>query len=61
MSSPESTIKNICVRAAPSLILGPSKLRTSEGTGAHHLSGDAIRAAESAQMPSSRKIDDELG
>jgi len=27
-----------------------SKLRTSEGTGAHNLSGDAIRAAETAQM-----------
>ncbi len=58
---PESTIKNICVRTATSLILGPSKLLTSEGTGAHHLSGDAICAAESAQILSSRKADDELG
>ncbi len=58
---PESTIKNIFVRTAPSLILGPPKLQTSEGTGAHHLSSDAIRAAESAQMLPSRKVDGELG
>jgi hypothetical protein len=58
---PESTIKNICVKTVPSLIPGPSKLLTSEGTGAHHLSGDAIRAAESAHMLSSRKGDGELG
>ncbi len=49
------------MRAAPSLILGPSKLRTSEGTGAHHLSGDAIRAAEAAQMLPSSKVDGEVG
>ncbi len=49
-ASPESTIKNICVKKAPSLILDLSKRLTSGGTGARHLSGDAIRAAESAQM-----------
>jgi len=30
------------------------------GIGAHHLSGDAIRAAETAQMLSSHKVDNEL-
>ena len=42
------------------LIPGPSKLRISEGTGAHHLSGDAIRAAETAQMLPHTELNGEL-
>lgn len=49
-----STIKYICARTAFSLILGRSDLR---GTGAHHLSGEAIRTAETAQMQFSRISD----
>ncbi len=52
----ESTIKDVCMRTASPLILVPAKLRTSEGTGAHHREGDAIRAAEAALMLSSRRF-----
>ncbi len=61
MNRPESTIKNICMRTTSSLILGLSKLQASEGTGAHHPKGDAIRANETALIMSSRKVDDGLG
>ncbi len=55
---PESAIKYICVRTAFSLILGRSDLR---GTGAPDLAGEAIRAAETAQMRSSHISDGGLG
>jgi hypothetical protein len=38
---------DICTETAFSLILGRIDLR---GTGAHHLNGDAVRAAETARM-----------
>jgi hypothetical protein len=44
------------MRTASPLILDPSKLRTSEDTCAHHRKGDAVSAAESALILSSRIV-----